>query len=152
MLELDLRNYLVAANTPAGNWVYFTTAPQDSTNQFITINLLSDDAQHTTQTGGGHLTFATVEVTCSVKGTDQFDQYIKANTLADSVKTAINSITTWPYVMGNTTVYYIAIETIPEQAKSRGTYSLPYQYQEGKGTGIQRKVVPLFFSYWNPNN
>ena len=160
-LEVDLRNYLATDTTISslcGGWLYFSTAPQDSGNQFITINLLSDDAQHTTASGPGHLAYATVEVTCSVKGTDQYAQYIAASTLADAVKSRLNTLgvntvtskAQWPAMMGNTMVYFLAIETTPEVAKSRGTYSLPYQYQEGKGSGIQRKVVPVMLSYWNP--
>jgi hypothetical protein len=151
-LEIDLRNFLVTANTPAGNYVYMTTAPQDvpATQPFITVNLESSDGQHTTSLLPGKLTFSTVNVICNVKGTDQFAQYVAADALSVAVRTSINAIQTWPYQMGNTLIYYMAIESKPEQAKSRGWYAMPYQYHEGKASGIQSIVVPLAVNHWDP--
>ena len=159
-LEQDLRNYLVQANTPAGNQIFFTTAPQTIGNTFITITLDKDDAQHTTQAGPGHLTFAILDVLCSVKGSDQYQQYVACKVLSDAVKGALNNIgynsttgtAAWPAVVGNTTIYFLSIESENERASSKGSYALPYQYQEGKGSGIQRISVPAAVNYWNPNN
>lgn len=151
-LEQDFRDFLVAANTPAGVHVWFTTAQQNQGPKFITISLLADDAYHTTQAGPGHLAFATIEALCSVKGTDQYSQYVQAAALRDAVRNAVASVTQWPLVMGNTTVYFMSVETTSEVARTRGAYSNPYQYHDGRSSGIQSLAVPVAINYWNPAN
>lgn len=159
-IESDIRLYLAAANTPAGDWIYYNTAPPDAPNQFITISKLQDDPQYTTDPGPGHRSYAMLEIDCSSKGSDIFAQYTNVDILVESVKTAINAIgapdtnnrPTFPTTVGNTLIYFRSIDTRPDAEKTDGESAPAYQYQKGAGSGIQRKRIPVIFHYWNPNS
>ncbi len=159
-LESDIRLFLAAANTPAGNLVYYNTLPSDSANAFINITKEQDDPQYTTDPGPGHRNLAVLIIECSAKGSDVYRQYEAANALAEAVKSQINTIgapdtnnrPTYPFTVGNTLIYFQSIDNDPERAKTRGQSAPPYQYQKGAGSGIQRVTIPYVFHYWNPNS
>lgn len=153
-LVTDLRDFLAAAGTPAGEYVWYTQAPAELpvAQPYVTLELETSDRQHSADPEGGYAN-AVIKVVCSVKGTDQAAQYAAADALAESVKEKLYEIirrNQWPYFMGDSVIYYLSIQSECEKAASKGKYALPYQVHKGAESGTQAIVVPVAIQFFDP--